>query len=274
MKNKLVALGALTLTLCFVTTSCSLVKNQTAEPTPEDTLTTEAVTEAVEKPIVPTFGGTLKLSARNPLTLNPLLNEDRSIDEILKLVFEPLYKLDTQYKPVPNLVDQYVFDAENNSITITLKPGLLFHNQEPLTSEDVQYSIDVLKEAPATVIYKSCVDNIQRTSIIDDLTLKIYLKQAYAFSRYYLDFPILPKDYSESENYDPFKPIGSGLYAFVDFTAMKAINFTVSEARKSEVYVQNIACTITRDEAVDTDTFKQNLIDLIAPAKFNWFEHS
>lgn len=254
-------------------TSCSNKENEVKEPeTTQGTVETQP--EVVEKPIVPTFGGDLKLTARNPLTLNPLLNEDRSVDQILKLVFEPLFKLDTSYRPVPNLVDTYAYDVANQSITLTLKKGLLFHNQEPLTTADVQYSIEILKEAPATVIYKHCVDNIQRTSIIDDQTIKIYLEQPYAFAAYYLDFPILPKNYNGSNEYDPFKPVGSGLYAFVDFTAMKNMHLTAFEARKSEVFIQNIECTITRDEAVDSDSFDQNLTDLIAPAKFDWFKHS
>lgn len=270
MKNKKLLLLFFVIVISLLITSCS--KDQKG-----NTETTEATTEVpavIEKPIVATFGGTLKLTSRNPLTLNPLLNEDRSIDQILKLVFEPLFKLDNQYKPVPNLVDTYTYDATNQSLTLTLKKDLFFHNQEPLTASDVAYSIEVLKDAPITAIYKSSVDNIQRTSLIDDQTIKIYFKQAYAFATYYLDFPIIPNEYNSSSGYDPFKPIGSGLYTFVDFTAMKSLHLAVAEKRKSEVYIENIECIITRDETVDTDTFEQNLSDLIAPSKFDWFEHS
>lgn len=274
MKNKQLVLTVITLSLCLLVTACTGKNNLVPEPNVTDNEVVEEIPEVVEKPVVPAFGGTLKLTSRNPITLNPLLNEDRSVDQVLKLMFEPLFKIDAQYKPIPNLVETYAYDASNSSMTITLKSDLIFHNLEPLTTADVAYSIDVLKEAQITAIYKSCVDNIQRVSIIDDLNLKIYFKQPYAFSAYYMDFPILPKDYNTSADYDAFKPIGSGLYAFSDFTALKNIKLVAFENRKEEVYVQNIECTITRDEVVDADSFKQNLTNLLAPAKFDWFTHS
>lgn len=225
-------------------------------------------------PIVPTFGETLKISIRNPVTLNPLLNEDQTVDQVLKLVFEPLFAIDHQYKPVPHLVESYAISPDNSYITLKLKNGLSFNNGEALTAYDVQYSIEVLKDAPPNVIYKNCVDNIQRTSVTDNQTIKIYFKQPYAFATYYLTFPIVSATDSKRADYDPFKPIGSGLYQIKDFTSMKVLNLMAAEQHKNKVFIENIEVTITRDADVEKNAFEQNLLDLIFPSKFDWFEHS
>lgn len=255
------------LALCILLlSSCNKDNESQIEPTPTPTASTA--------PIVPTFGETLKLSIRNPVTLNPLLNEEPTVDQVLKLVFEPLFTIDSQYKPTPHLVDYYSVAQDNSYISLTLKSDLAFNNGEPLTAYDVQYSIEVLQEAPDTSIYKSCVDNIQRTSVTDNQTIKIYFKQPYAFATYYLTFPIISSKDTDSANYDPFKPVGSGHYEIKNFTSMKTLNLTASNQHKDKVYIENIEVTITRDSDVEKNAFDQNLIDMIFPTRFNWFEHS
>ncbi|PKM95996.1 MAG: hypothetical protein CVU84_04145 [Firmicutes bacterium HGW-Firmicutes-1] len=227
-----------------------------------------------ETPIVPTFGETLRVSIRNPITLNPLLNEEQSVDQLLKVVFEPLFIIDAEYKPIPHLVESYAIAPDNSSISLTLKKNRTFSNSEPLTAYDVEYSIEVLKNAPETVVYKSCVDNIQRTAVIDNQTLKIYFKQPYAFSTYYLNFPIVSMKDSTSGGYDPFKPIGSGLYVITEFTSMQSVKLKAAEQHKDDVYIESIEAIITRDAEVEANAFEQKLVDMLFPSKFDWFEHS
>lgn len=260
-------LSALLLALCILLlSSCNKDNQNIVEPVPTPSTSVS--------PIVPTFGETLKVSIRNPVTLNPLLNEDQTIDQVLKLVFEPLFVIDHQYKPLPHLVESYTIAPDNSNISLTLKDNLIFNNGEALTAYDVQYSIELLQDASPNVIYKSCVDNIQRTSVTDNQTIKIYFKQPFAFATYYLTFPIVSATDSKSANYDPFKPIGSGYYEIKDFTSMKTLNLTAANQHKNKVYIENIEVTITRDADVEKNAFEQNLLDMVFPSKFDWFEHS
>ncbi len=267
-KNKLVI--TLLILICAILLSSCNRETELDTPNPD----TNVPNDTVKKPIVPTFGETLRVSIRNPITLNPLLNEDQSVDQILKLVFDPLFKFDSEYKPIPHLVESFVISSDNSNITLTLKENILFSNQEPLTAYDVKYSIEVLQSAIETVVYKSCVDNIQRTSVVDNQTLKIYFKQPYAFSTYYLNFPIVSMKDSMSGSYDPFKPIGSGLYEIEEFVSMQNLKLIASQQHKDEVYIERIEATITRDASVETNAFDQKLVDMLFPSKFDWFEHS
>lgn len=261
MKNKILNIILLFLIVLTIT-SCKDNNN----PNEPDTNNNNS-TENNEPSIVPTFGETLKVSIRNPVTLNPLLNEDLGVDQVLKLVFEPLFKIDNQYKPVPNLVESYNISSDNLSITLTLNDNLLFNNNEPLTAYDVKHSIEVLQKAKETVIYKSCVNNIQRVSVLDNQNMKIYFKQPFAFATYVLNFPIVSRNSSDI-------PIGSGLYEIESFTTMQDLKLVAANQHKDKLYIERVEATITREADVDTNAFKQNLIDLLSPSKFDWFEHS
>ena len=51
----------------------------------------------------PRYGGTLKMSMRIPKTLNPLVNEDVTVDKVLKIMFEPLFKKDNTVNVFQNI---------------------------------------------------------------------------------------------------------------------------------------------------------------------------
>lgn len=272
-----------TLIILFIIISlmvgCTGEKAGDQENIPDDAIDmpdeTPTDSEIEVEPPKPAFGETLKITARNPETLNPLLNEDRSIDQVLKLVFESLYTIDENLKPIPNLVDNFEYSSTSGYATIYLKDNITFHNGELLTAYDVQYSIQLLQDAKDTVIYKHNVDNIQRTSVVDDYTIKVYYKQPYAFSQYDLVFPIISKAYAMSEDYNELKPTGTGPYKFVSFVSMKNLELTANnEWFKGDVYIQDIECTITRDLNAENTAFNQKLIDLINPTKFDWLQYS
>lgn len=85
------------------------------------------------------------------------------------------------------------------SITFQLRPGVVFSDGHPLTTEDVAYSWELLNnpeiDAPAS---RAWADNIRRWEIIDDLTIRFETREPHfealgmAGGR-----PILPKHFYE-----------------------------------------------------------------------------
>ncbi|MCT4543992.1 MAG: peptide ABC transporter substrate-binding protein [Vallitalea sp.] len=233
----------------------------------------EQVKDPVKEPVKPvaSFGGELKILMRNPNTLNPLLNNDRTVDQVLKLVFDSLFLLDEQEKPMPNLVESYELSSSATTITINLKKNILFHDGEELHSDDVIYSINTIKNASEDSIYKVCVENYKRVSAVDEYTFKIYFDQPFAFSLYTLNFPIIPKHHYDSNENSTLNPIGTGAYSFVNFATMKELNLKANQKWfKGNLYVEKIKGVITRDKNSDSDAFNQKVVDLINPTKFDW----
>lgn len=258
------------LVLMMILTGCDFLMPQEAETSPAVEETPQVTT--VESAPVPDFGGNLRLIMRNPKTLNPLLNEDRSVDQILKLVFEPLFSLDEGFKPVPVLADSYVFAGDGTSIQVVMKADHLFHDGTPVTAYDVAYSVELLQSASDAAVYKPGVANIERISVTDDFSFTIYMKAPYGLILYDLNFPILSAGAQE----DPaeYIPVGSGNYAFSKYTSMQSLELKAVPAADGKVYIETITGKITREEDVEQDAFEHSVIDVLNPAKFNWNQYA
>lgn len=251
------------------------LESTTLEETDDlDVIVEEDVEQVVKQAVVPDFGGTLRVAALAPTTFDPLLNVSQSVQQILEFLYEPLFELDETLLPIPILVNTYEFEEEGRILKLTLKPEITFHNGEVLTTQDVKYSIEQIKEAEYS-IYQNNVKAIQKVTIIDDLTLKIYYNQGYAFALDDLSFPIVSKSYHQSEDYNALIPVGTGPYQYVDYQKMQHIDLTAyTDWHLGDVYVENIKCIIIQDDTSLETLFDQDLIDVMNPNKFNWLKYS
>ena len=241
---------------------------------PETTVVEEPVVEPEDVPLVPTFGGTLRVAMNPADTLDPLENQISSVSQLLALVNEPLFSLDNTLKPTPVLVESYSTSMEGKLLTLTLKPGISFHNGEALTAADVAYTINTIKESK-TSPYKPLVMPIRRVSVSDELTLDLYYDTGYAFMLNDLTFPIVSEAYGKSDAYDPMKPVGTGPYVFTDYQLMQELTLTANENwHDGSLYVETIKAIAMNETSNMESLFDQHLIDLMNPAKFNWLKYS
>ena len=145
---------------------------------------------------------------------NPLISKNRNVQDISKLIYEPLITLTSDYKAEGCLAEEW---AKQNDTTyiIKLKENIRWADGEKFTSDDVKFTIEKLKSIDS--IYSSNVQHITNIEIVDDYTLQIYLDTEVPFFEYNLTFPImsnqfyLDKDFSEG-----IVPIGTGMYKYTD----------------------------------------------------------
>src|SRR5215471_14541102 len=106
--------------------------------------------------------------------------------------------------------------------TFTLRPGLRFHNGDPCTAEDVQFSFERYKGNGATELHAK----VQRVEVVDALTVRFYLHAPWPdFLTFYGTTAtaaglVVPKHYLQQVGEDGFKhhPIGLGPYRFLRHT--------------------------------------------------------
>jgi len=239
---------------------------------------TVAIPTPTPEPITPVKGGTLRVPMRPPLTLNPLLNEDASVDAVLQLLFEPLMIIDANMKPMPNLAT-FNFASDGMSVTITLREGLRWTNGLPITSEDIAFSIDTLRQAPENAIYRNNVSNIMpEYTIYNERRIKLQFHRAFSGMAYQFTFPIIPKMYYYGQM-DPsspvnMRPVGNGLFVFHSYTNMKEmrLNFNPDTYRQPP-YIANIEVVIVPDQQTELHAFDQRLIDLVSAEIAEWGRH-
>jgi len=221
-----------------------------------------------EKPAKPEKGGELKISINDPIILNPILNNDESIDQFLKLIYEPLFYLDENNQPIANLVEDFQYVADGTLLNIKLKEDSLWQDGEKLTSKDVIFTLDTIKSAPDNTMYKKSLENIAYYKVIDEFNLKVGLKQPYSGMKSAFCFPILPKHYYKGSNIledvNNQKPLGNGRYKFVNYIQMKEINLVVNENWfGGNQYIEKIKAIITRNDEAKSEMLNQKLIDLL-----------
>jgi peptide/nickel transport system substrate-binding protein len=129
----------------------------------------------------------------------------------------------------PSLAESYEVATDYKSATFKLRQGIKFHNGDPVTPEDVQFTFQQYRGANAKILH----DKTERIDIVDNRTIRFQFKAPF------LDFLtlygcaasgagwIVPKAYYQNVGPDGFKqqPIGAGPYRFVSQQAGTHVTF-------------------------------------------------
>ena len=159
----------------------------------------------------------IKLGIAELDTMNPILSNNKNVQQISKLIFEPLVDLSSDYKAEPCLAVEWAKQSDN-SYLIKLRENVRWSDGQSFTAEDVQFTIDRLKDSQT--IYSSNVQDVTGVDIVDDYTVKINLDREVPFFEYNLTFPILSKEYYQGEDFSSTgknsSPVGTGKFKITD----------------------------------------------------------
>lgn len=90
----------------------------------------------------PTSGGTLKLAQAADVTgFDQTKTVDNETIRVISQITEPLYRADESGKLVPWLATDYEKSNGDKTWTFTLRDGVKFSNGDPLTADDVVYTL-------------------------------------------------------------------------------------------------------------------------------------
>ena len=150
-------------------------------------------------------------------TINPILSNNKNVQDIDKLIYEPLVNLTSDYKAEPCLATEWAKQSDN-SYLVKLRENVRWSSGQRFTAEDVRFTIDRLKDNAS--IYSYNVADVIGVDVIDDYTVKINLGKEVPFFEYNLTFPILSKDYYEGQDFATTdrnqSPVGTGMYKISD----------------------------------------------------------
>lgn len=158
---------------------------------------------------------TLTLAMINePTGFDPFIADSADTRSILFNIFEGLVKPTEDGGLTPAVAEDYKISDDATTYTFILRSGIKFHNGNPVTLDDVIYSVNQAIEAKI-----SGYENISAVEPVDDKTIKIQLKEADNEFLPYLTTAIVPKDYTEQAT----KPIGTGPYKVASFTEQQSL---------------------------------------------------
>lgn len=252
---------------------------KTTQATQEQTINEQASDEQTvdvqEEKQTPVSGGELILSMRMPKTFNPLINQDVTVDNILKLIFEPLFTItEDTLKPVPNLASGYSLSEDGKTVYIDMKQDIYWQDGKSITASDVIFSLDTIKKNPDS-IYAKALDKVSSYSS-NGQRVVINYKEPYSFFAYNLCFPIIPKHYyqniAKEDEYgiDIKEPLGSGSYKFSSYRLANELILQKTSNFKGTPYIDTIKVIITPDYQTDLYAFEKNIINAINIDFSNW----
>ena len=146
-------------------------------------------------------------------------------------MFEGLYGLDGNSDLVPALAERCDISADGLTYTFTLRAGAIWHNGDPVTADDVIFSIKRTLDPGRNSRSAFIAGNIADFEQLDNRRVQVRLKSvdALTLEKLGLHWQVKPKAYIESVGDDGFArhPIGSGPFEFVErrpnqFVKMKA----------------------------------------------------
>ena len=209
-------------------------------------------------------------------TINPILSNHKNVQDISKLIYDPLITLTADYKAEACLAIEWAKQSDN-SYLIKLRENVKWADGQRFTAEDVRFTIDRLKELSS--VYSYNVQYVTGVDIIDDYTVKINLDREIPFFEYQLTFPILSKDYYEGEDFVNTEknksPIGTGKYKIVDVQP----SYLVLEKntgwwnKQTSLTIEKITVNLYSSIGELYNSFKIGNIDLIATNNDNLQEY-
>ncbi len=128
-------------------------------------------------------GGTLRLGygiSQIP-TLDPAqVNLGIVAGEIIPNLFSGLVQFDEQLGLLPDLAETWEVSPDGLQYTFKLRPGLTFHNGDPLMAADVLYTYERTKNPDFASPHANKLANVTEITAPDDLTVNLTLSAPFA----------------------------------------------------------------------------------------------
>ena len=258
MKKFLAALLALALLLG--TAACGSAESTSGESAGEENAS-EAATASGTAEEEPT---TLVYGSGDYTRINPAMDEH---GEINLLLFNGLTGHDGDNAVVPALAKSWDFDEETCTYTFHLEEDVRWHDGEPFTAEDVQFTIEAIMDPENGSENAPNFEDVEEITVIDDHTISFRLSAPNVAFLDYMTMAILPKHLLEGEDMqtaDFFRsPIGTGPYKLASWDEGQAITLEKNaDYFRGEPNIDTIVFKIVPDDNAKALQLRAGELDL------------
>jgi peptide/nickel transport system substrate-binding protein len=189
--------------------------------------------------------------------VNPLFATQNDADQTLTaLVFAGLTRLDDRGAPYPDLASTWSVSPDGLTYVFTLRAGLQWHDGAPLTSADVLFTYEFLRD-PALLGGPPVARKLTGATVTapDAMTVAIALPEAYAPLPAYLTLGILPAHLLGGQSVTQIResffnqqPVGSGPYRLDRLTPGEASLSANPTYHLKQPFIQQLRLRFFRDD--------------------------
>lgn len=254
-----------------------------ASPSGEQPLPTEPeVEEYQEEDITPQPGGTLKLGLYAVDTLNPLLTANAHNAQVLKIMYDGLFRTETDLSMSNRLCDRFTVSDDCKTYTFYLRQGVQFHDGSQLTAQDVVYSFELVSRGNG--VYKERLANMQACTASGG-AVRVTLQQPDSNFIAFLDFPIVKRSsYMPDTKASPqpglldgqYRPNGTGMYKLADYRENRDMTLAINDVWSlgSRPYIEQVHIKLLPDKQTAVYAFENMEIDVLSSDVINLGEYA
>ena len=224
-------------------------------------------------------GTNLTLAISEFDTINPIITKNKKVQDIDKIIFESLVNVKSDGKAEPCLAKEWE-TTDNITYIVKLKGGIKWTDGTYFSSNDVEYTINRLKESDRSSVYTENVKYVKEVDKIDNTTVRIILSRAVPFFEYYLTFPILSSNYYGEDDFwnteKNIKPITTGRFEISEVTNSSIIlskNKNWWNIEENDSIINNIIINLYSSVGELYNAFKLGGIDIISTTNDNYQEY-
>ena len=206
--------------------------------------------------------------AEDPDILDPTMARTYVGRIVFAAFCDKLFDIDEKLNIVPQLALSQETSADGKEVTIKLRPGVKFHDGEPLDAEAAKYSIDRHLTLPGS-FRKPELASIDHIDVVDPLTIKLVLKAPFSPLIAQLTdragMMVSPKAAKEAGDKFGLRPVCAGPYKFVERVQQDRIVFEkfADYWNKDNVSIDRVVFLPIVDATVRLANLKSGGLDLI-----------
>jgi len=225
---------------------------------------------AATKPAAGTQGAaviTVGLS-NEPAKFDPHVTTGTAGRTVQLLVYRGLYNYGKEGKLVPELAESYQVGEDRKTYTFKLRQAT-FHNGDPVTAEDVKFSIERILDEKTGATFRSLLSIVEKVEAVDPTTVRITLKAPAAPFIHYLALPemaIVSKKWVTEKGADfAASPMGAGPYTFKEWKKGQSITLEAFKGfyKPGLPKTPTIRYTFLADENARVTALRGGDVDLI-----------
>jgi peptide/nickel transport system substrate-binding protein len=205
--------------------------------------------------------------AEDPDILDPSIARTYVGRIVFSAFCDKLFDIDEKLNIVPQLALSHETSADGKEMTIKLRPGVKFHDGEPLDAEAAKFSIERHMTLP-TSFRKSELASIDHVDVVDPLTIKLVLKTPFSPLLAQLTdragMMVSPKAAKEAGDKFGLHPVCAGPYKFVERVQQDRMVFEkfADYWNKDKIFIDRVVFLPIVDATVRLANLKSGGLDL------------
>jgi peptide/nickel transport system substrate-binding protein len=218
----------------------------------------------------PVFGDMLvRGTIGDASVLLPVLAADSASGDVNGLVYNGLVRYDKDIKLEGDLAEKWDISEDKLKITFHLRKNVKWHDGEPFTAKDVEYTYKVTVNPATPTAYATDFLKVKRCTVLDPYTVEVLYDKPYAPALGSWGMSMMPSHLLEGQDItkSPLKrhPVGTGPYRFDEWkTGEKIVVNSNHDYFEHRPYINRVMWRIIPDLATMFLELKAGRLDEMA----------